>query len=364
MSVLLIIGVAAVVAMEPPAKADSSETRLYENRLTRIASPRPILADHPRFVSAVKDVERFEAPSLVDDPHATLELRAWRFSYNARGIIEIANHLDGAKTAVVVVHPWGVDDGQGWITPEPAGAAFQCTPIKNQIALEHARTVIQPLLTRLRPRVAQVVYSLPGKEDPIRKKLYRSVRSVPAAADRTAGAAELRAKLQAFRYQGEPLPSAIPVDAARPTISYFQAFRGLDAGPRYDPKGFWELPIPVSSAITVDPRDLVIYDGEGYPLLRDYLQQHNITHIILAGYNTDMCVCSTTAGYKNLREDFDVFLVGDATLATFPANEMPAHATNAAVSFAALDLFITQSSWIEVARPRAAAAPEDQGPKR
>ena len=29
---------------------------------------------------------------------------------------------------------------------------------------------------------------------------------------------------------------------------------------------------------------------------------------VLAGYNTDMCVCATTAGYKNLVQDFDVFL--------------------------------------------------------
>ena len=59
-----------------------------------------------------------------------------------------------------------------------------------------------------------------------------------------------------------------------------------------------------------------------------------------------MCVCSTTAGYENLRKDFNVFLIGDATLATFPANSKPAYATNAAVSFASLKLFITQASWI------------------
>jgi hypothetical protein len=57
-------------------------------------------------------------------------------------------------------------------------------------------------------------------------------------------------------------------------------------------------------------------------------------------------VCSTTAGYKNLRQDFNVFLVGDATLATFPAHATPRAATSAAVSFASLDLFITQVSWV------------------
>ena len=54
----------------------------------------------------------------------------------------------------------------------------------------------------------------------------------------------------------------------------------------------------------------------------------------------------TTAGYQNLSRDFDVFLVGDAMLATFPAADTPRFATNATVAFAALDHLITQVSWI------------------
>ena len=63
------------------------------------------------------------APAIVADKEADLHVRAWRFSYNARGIIEMPNRLQASKTAVIMVHPWGVDDGQGWRTPEPAGAA-------------------------------------------------------------------------------------------------------------------------------------------------------------------------------------------------------------------------------------------------
>ena len=51
------------------------------------------------------------------------------------------------------------------------------------------------------------MYSLPGNEDPIRKKLYRSFTSTP---DRSRaareGAKELDAKLKSFTYRGEPLP--------------------------------------------------------------------------------------------------------------------------------------------------------------
>src|SRR3954465_11104215 len=72
---------------------EEAATRVYQNRLRPIADPGPILADHPRFVEPIREHARFEAPALVNDPGADLEVRAWRFSYNARGIVEVPNHL-------------------------------------------------------------------------------------------------------------------------------------------------------------------------------------------------------------------------------------------------------------------------------
>jgi hypothetical protein len=342
---------AALAALAMTARGGddpSTSTRVYENRLKPIVHPesRPILADYPRFIEPVREVARFEAPALVDDPTADLEVRAWRFSYNARGIIEVPNRLRADRTAIIVVHPWGIDDGQGWRTPEPAGVAFQCTPAKNQIVLDHAATVINPFLKAMRGKVALVAYSLPGREDPIRKKLYRSFRGQPSDEDREVGRRELKARLGSFNYRGQPFPTAISVAGETPTVDYFRQLPGLDAGAAYDGPGFWDLPIPVMRSIEVHPRDVVIYDGEGYPALRDSLKRDGIRHVLLAGYNTDMCVCATTAGYKNLSRDFDVFLVGDATIATFPAQPTPRFATTSAVCFASLNLFITQVSWV------------------
>ncbi|AMV16986.1 isochorismatase family protein [Planctomyces sp. SH-PL14] len=343
----------------PAADEPAGATRTYENRLTPIANPAPILGDHPEYVEPIRETARFEAPTLVDDPGADLSVRAWRFSYNARGIIEIPNRLRADRTAIVVVHPWGIDDGQGWVTPQPAGAAFQCTPAKNAIVLDHGKEVIDPLLRALRPRVKSIVYSLPGTEDPIRRKLYRSVRTRPTETDRQQGAVELAARLASFRYEGSPLPAALTVSTETPVRDYFKQFRGLDAGPKYDPEGFWKLPIPVMRTIAVAPEDVVVYDAEGYELLKTHLQEQGVRHVLLAGYNTDMCVCSTTAGYENLRKDFDVFLVGDATIATFPAHPTPRFATTAAVSFAALDLLITQGSWIRPDENRELSSAKD-----
>jgi hypothetical protein len=343
------IGVVAAVALAAAvARAgEPTATWVYENKLVRIAKPQAILGDHPEWVEPIREAVHYEAPPLVSDPGADLAVRAWRFSYNARGIIEIPNRLKASAVALVVVHPWGIDDGQGWRTPEPAGVADFCTPAKNLLTHKHIAGVLNPLIQSLRPRVGLVMYSEPGGEDPIRKRVYRSIRGQPTAAERAQGQKELEAKLKGFNYTGSPLPKALTLSKDQPVVDYFHQFPGLDAGDRYDPPGFWSLPIPVIRGIDVAPSDVVIYDADGYPPLREFLKKQGVRHVLLAGYATDMCVKATTAGYVNLRQDFSVFLVGDATLATFPAAEGPACATSAAVRFAALDLLITQVSWIK-----------------
>jgi hypothetical protein len=325
----------------------------YSNQLAPIKNATPLLADYPEFVEPIRESNRYEAPALITDPDGDLDVRAWRYSYNARGIIEIPNTLRANATAIIVVHPWGVDDGQGWKTPEPAGAAFACTPEKNRICQRHMSRVINLFLQSLRSKTGLVAYSLPGREDPIRKKLYRSIRGRPTEAERIDGVKELAAKLNAFPYTGERVPADLLLAADKPVADYFRQFRGLDAGPQRNHTGFWELPIPVAKPLSLDPRDVVIYDAEGYEPLKQFLLRQGIRHILLAGYHADMCVCRTTAGYLNLSKDFNVFLVGDAMLATFPANDSPRFATNATVSSAALDQLITQVSWIRLRKKTA-----------
>jgi hypothetical protein len=328
------------------AAAAEPELRRYDNQLRKLVDPPPLLADHPEFVEPVRESVRYEAPVLVDDPDADLDVRAWRFSYNARGIIEVPNRLRADRTAVIVVHPWGIDDGQGWRTPEPNGVADFCTVEKNELAARHTRQVVNPFLKALRGKAKFVMYSLPGDEDPIRKKLYRSFKSKPTAEERRQGARELKEKLNAFSYRAGPLPASLTVSRDLPVRDYFKQFPGLDAGPRYNGEGFWKLPIPVTRDLDADPDDVVIYDTPGYAPLKEFLQKHGVRHVLLTGYATDMCFCKTTAGYENLSKDFNVFLVGDATLATFPANSSPRCATNAALSFASLNHLITQVSWV------------------
>lgn len=336
--------------------AEDKETRTYENSLIPIKDPKPLLADYPEFVQPVVESQRFAAPMLVDEENADLDVRAWRYSYNARGIIEMPNRLVAKHTAVIMVHPWGIDDSWGWRSPQPAGVSDMCTPEKNRLSACHTKQVIEPLLKRLRERVRLVVYSLPRNEQPVHAKLYRSIRKTPTDAERAEGRREMKQILANYPYQGQPLPQKLNLSRGSTVKDYFQQFPGLDATDKYEGKGFWELPIPVIDVISVAPSDVVIYDAEGYPPLRNFLKKNGIRHVLLVGYATDMCFCKTTAGYENLSKDFNVFLVGDATLATFPANNTPKYATNAHISFAALNHLITQSSWIQIRKDAKTAA--------
>jgi hypothetical protein len=329
------------------ASAAVPATRTYSNRLTRIENPQPLLADYPEFVQPVIESVRYEAPVLVDDEGADLEVRAWRFSYNARGIIEMPNRLRAKETAVIMVHPWGIDDGQGWRTPQPNGVADFCTEEKNHLAGRHTKEVIDPFLKRMRGRVGFVMYSLIGKKDPLRTKMYRTIDYRPTDAERAAATKEVLDKLNSFDYTGEPLPAELTLSTDKPVIDYFRQFPGLDASAKYNHAGFWDLPVPVTSDIEVHPDDVLIFDVDGYAPLREFLKNSGIRHVILVGYATDMCFCRTTAGYENLSKDFNVFLVGDATLATYPANNTPKYATNAHISFASLNQLVTQTSWVK-----------------
>jgi hypothetical protein len=324
---------------------DLSAERMYDNRLTPITDPLPLLADHPEFVEPILERRYYESSVLVDDERPDLFVRAWRFSCNARGVIEMPNRLQSSRTAVIVVHPWGINDGQGWRVPEPAGFAFG-TPAKNRFYARHLTEVVNPFLNSLRSQMALVMYSLRGGEDPIRQKLYRSIRWRPTAKQREQGRRELSAKLSGFNYQAGAVPERFAISRKRSVADYFRRFPGGAHRDHFNGAGYWELPVPVHNAIDLDADDVVIYDDDGYGPLRDFLKDQGIKHILLAGYATSKCYCSTTAGYQNLERDFNVFLVGDATLESPAVNRTPRFATSAVLAEASREHLITQISWI------------------
>lgn len=318
----------------------------YPLRLEPVRDPEPILSDYPQYVEPLQADARFLAPPLIDDPGPSLAVRAWRWWYNARGIVETENRLEAAATAVIVVHPWGVDDGHGLRTPQPAGVAFFCTEGKNRVALAHMREVLNPFLVRVRPRVGLVGYSLPGVEDPIRRLLYASINTPAERLNPAEGERQLAELLARHPFAGGPLPSQLELDETTPATSCLRQTRSTDAGEHYNGAGFWELPMPIAGPVQYRPSDVVFYDAEGYPGVRDFLKAKGIRHVLVAGYATDMCVISTTCGYDNLSADFNVFLVGDATLATFPASVTPRFATQTALANAALRQWVTQAGWV------------------
>jgi nicotinamidase-related amidase len=278
-------------------------------------------------------------------------VRAWRYWYNVRGIVEMENRIEAMAAAIVMVHPWGIDDGHGMRTPEPAGCAFFCTRSKNQIVRPHIEQVINPFLGRLREHVGLVGYSMPLVEDDIRALLYASTHTPSEALNPTEGERQFEALMASQTFTGKPLVTEIALDPEHPARSYMQQTPSTDAHSGYNGEGFWKLPMSLHAALDRRPKDLVFYDGEGYEKVRDCLKRRGIRHVLLAGYCTDMCVISTPCGYENLSRDFNVFVVGDATLATFPASTTPRFATQVALHNAGLVQLITQVNWVRLDEP-------------
>ena len=327
---------------------DAPDPLRYRHSLVRIDKTDPILADYPRYIEPLAAEARYLAPPVVNDPNGDLQVRSWRYSYAARGVIEMVNRLDASATAVMNVHPWGCDDGHGLRTPQPNGIVLFCTPEKNDIAYRHTMEIINPFLRTMRPRVAATVHSLPGVEDPIRRMLYPSISTRPEMLNAKEGEILFAELLHTFSFRGKPLVRSIPLDRYLPLPDYFRQTNFIDAGDDYNGPGFWDLPMPLLQGLDFGPGDIVAYDDEGYEKVRDYLKSRGVRHILMTGHLTDVCVTHTTCGFLNMSWDFNVFLVGDATLAAFPASATPRYATQAALADASLNQMITQVSWVKM----------------
>jgi len=309
---------------------------------TPIVAPDTILGDWPAsdvdwtlYVEPIAPGEfaRFTGPPLVDTTGGDLFVRAWNYTASVPGlgvpgIVESRNVLRSDETALILVHPWGIEDGQGWGYPQAYNAygyAFVGYLADNLLVLDHMDDLLKPWVDSVRGRLPVVAYSLPGGPDIVRGRLYRDYDSQPGAALRAQGQVQIEAYLHGLT--GSQWPSMIPVHA------------GLDYA----------------------PDDVVIYDDLGFDALRDFLWAHGIKHVLHGGFATDMCVISTTAGYATLAESFDVFVVGTSTLAAWPATPEPSngyqpHPTRDELIVASQHVgthpvAVTQASWVRFAGP-------------
>ena len=329
------------------SQAEEQRKITYEHSLRKIENPEPILADYPEYIEPLQYETRYLAPPVVNEEDGELLVRSWRYWYHVRGIVEMENRLEAKATAIMNLHPWGVDDGHGLKTPEPNGVVLFCARFKNDFSLEHIKDVVNPFMRRLRPHIAVVVHSLTTREDGIRKLLYPSISTTPEELDVALGEKLLAELLGNHKFEGQPLISKLTLDAQKPLPGYFEQTPPVDAGDYYNGPGFWELPMPIVKGLDFGEGDIVMYDDEGYPKIRDYLKSKGVRHILMVGHATDVCIIHTTCGYLNMNQDFNVFLVGDATLATYPASTTPKYSTQAVLADAALNLMITQVSWVK-----------------
>ncbi|MEA1952695.1 MAG: dockerin type I domain-containing protein, partial [Planctomycetota bacterium] len=250
-----------------------------------------------------------------------LTLSAWRYSDTAGGIVKSENVLASEQTALIVVNPWGIEDGQGWGFPQAynqSGYAFMGLLPDNIHYNSQLDDVVKGFVDSTRGRVPLVMYGMPGGPDATRSKLYRDYTHQPSLADQAAGEVEIE--------------------------TYLGGLTGSQ----------WPDKIPVAAPLEYRPGDMVAYDDLGYGQLKTYLQTSGIENVLLAGYAADTHLATATAGYMNLKNDFNVFVVGDAAMSAWPVStSVPSGYTRISTRDALLDaagvddVAVTQVSWIE-----------------
>ncbi|MFC1606684.1 hypothetical protein ACFL47_01835 [Candidatus Latescibacterota bacterium] len=354
------------ISCSKDTQRDTGDTIIYSNTLVEADDPLPILADHAEFVEPLDHEKRFLAPPVIDDDGGTLEVRSWRYWYNARGIIEMLNRLDADATAIINLMAWGVDDG-GDISSEQAGIVLSGTPEKNMVFPRQVDQVINPFLKRMSGHVSLVGHTLPGREDDIRKLLYPSMRTNRDDLDVETGFIRLADAFAVHTSNVQTQEEVLKLDGDIPLTSYFLATPSSHATGRYHGHGFDTLPVPLVENIHRSSNDMVFYDGESYENIRDYLKDRGTRHILVMGFiekttllpthpregaeNADTSVMEkigTVLDIERLGEDFNIFLVGDTTRTTFPASSTPKYATQTALTILSGDYMITQVNWINM----------------
>lgn len=311
-----------------------------EAAYTRITNPDAIFDDNPDYISPIlpNEFRRYLESPIVENAGGDISLRAWRFSPMVGGLAESYNVLASEKTALIVVHPWGIEDGQGWDFPQAynaSGYAFMGTLPDNIHYNNHVNDVVKGLVDSLRGRLPLVVYGMPGSADDTRYNIYRDYTHQPSLADRVVGQAEME--------------------------DYLSDLSGSEQPDR----------IPVNQNLQAAPGDVVAYDDLGYAQLKSYLQSYGIENVILAGYAANTTLSKSTCGYMNLKKDFKVFVVGDATMSTWPKTTNPPSgftriSTRNAIFAATIESGVaaTQVSWLEAQVRDPAGGPSWRGEER
>ena len=347
----------------------AAQSFTYKNTLTKIGKPLPILADFPEFVEPLLFDERFLAPPVVYEEHGEIEVRSWRYWYNARGIIEMTNRLDADATAIINLLAWGVDDGGGLQSPEPAGTVLSGTPKKNALFPRQVRQVINPFLDRMGSHTVLIGHTLPGKEDPVRRLLYPSLSNGGKTPDEEKGRRMLRSVLTSHTFTGPKPEEIISLDNDIPLTSYLLEMPSSHANTSYSGSGYNELPVPLVKGLVRTANEIVFYEGDGYDTIRDYLKSRGIRHILVLGFFEKETILPThpraedktantsvTAGFgsectiETLGKDFNIFLVGDAMRTTFPASDTPRFAVQAELAKLSGEYMVTQVGWVTVVK--------------
>jgi len=314
----------------------------YNNQLIDIPIPDDFLEDYQEYIDLFPSLNAALGQPLVVNQSPSLEIMSWRSSYNFRGIILIPQYFNRECTAVIVMHPWSVnEEAWGLKVPEPHGVCFD-TPDSLDGYKSHMETKIQPFIDAVRPYVKHIAFSLPGSKDTLRKNIYLSGGNKSIQAQKS-----LQHLLDQFNYFGYSIPTSLSLNPLLPITDYFRLFPPLDASDYYNGKGFWNLPIPLHTSLLWNESDLFFFDGEGYESIKRQLKKKGIKNILLCGYALNLCIKGSVLGYENLKKDFNVLIVADACLSSSRATPFTPLLTFSDIFDCSLNNLMTQTSWVK-----------------
>jgi hypothetical protein len=280
------------------------------------------------------------AKPLINDGNLIVD--SWRYSYNLRGIIRMENSLNPKKTALLVVHPLAIDDGSGLITPNPNGAIHFGTSKKNKVANDVIKKVTNPFLNQYRGKVSKICIDLQGREDGLRNKTYPSISNKGKIINKTSKI--LLRNITKNKFKGNSIEKKLLLNKNFILTDYFKKFPSLNAGSRYN-GGFEKISFPVNQNLEVCEDDIVFYDGDGWNKSLKYLKMIGVKHILAIGFSMDVCL---RRRIDYLKKHFNIIIVSDASLATFPGPNNP----NSIMEFKSydqsLDYFITSTTRIRM----------------
>ncbi len=321
-------------------------TLIFEPEFTESDSSIVFLNHYPPYFDSIVLENSISGAPIILKDSSMLSIRAMRYSYNFRSMIIHDINIDPQETALIVIHPIDIDNGE-ISTVMPLGAYFMGTPSKNTIASKHMKEVLNPFIQKMRKQLKKIIFIMPFYSKTDLVKLYSMKGDTYQGIDSNY-LNEYLLKINKYNYEG--IDTHLPLILKGRSIlnSYFNEFPGLMLNNTKNNIEFSKLPFRINRDIILSEGDLILFDDMSLESFDSLLLSMDIKNLIYSGYAMDLCVKKLNQGYEKTAPLYNIFVCIDAGLTTFPGDDgLNKYNTVNALNTSFL-YFITQIGWIKI----------------